>query len=866
MKLVHQVAVMIAALLLLLIGVLGLSSFILIDEEFRTLEQHDVLRELHRGEAALDADRASLVADSRDWAYWDDTYSFSRGEFPEFVERNLMPETYENLDIDSFVIFAPDGSLQYSRTLNRSSLEFETAAPLLLATLATAGLSTRALAADEPIDGLVHVEDRLMMVVAAPILTSTFEGPPAGTLVLTRTLDEERMDAVSELVGLPVSLMLPPLPDGEGSVVLKDGDALLVPENASFVSGYSRITDLGSHDVWLRLELPRTVTAGGERAKAVFFGAIVLMVLLFGLVALLVTDRRYLRRIRTITTSVETIGRNPGTARIPALRGNDEISSLGTAINGMLDDLLAFHEQLGESEERFRAVVEDQTELICRIGPDGSIVFANRAFLRLFNLPGGIEGQEFGGLLPASVAGEMSEAIGSTSPGQPPVETEITVENGSTVRQIAWTVRALGGGAHQFVGRDVTEQQEVLAELRRYRDELEGLVAERTAECMAMHDRLAASERLEALGVLAGGIAHDFNNLNAAALGNLELARAGIDSDDPVRERLDELARQLERSTSLTTQLLTFAQGGSPVKRAVQISDLVSEAAEFACRGTGVRCLFSSPRDIWTVEADPGQVSHVVSNLVLNAVQAMDGRGQVEVRLSTVVLDGGEGMPLPAGPYVRCEVRDHGPGVPPELLTRIFDPFFTTRPRGTGLGLSASFSIVRRHGGYLACEPAVGGGASFIIYLPAHPGVRQASPPAAEPTHLESVASNARVLLMDDEAAIREVTGAMLRMNGFRVECAADGEEALERYREALAAAEPFDLVIMDLTVPGGMGGVEAMEQLLALDPMVRAIVSSGYSNDPVMADHAAWGFVGVLPKPYRLNQLLDAVRSALAA
>ena len=466
MKLVHQVAVMIAALLLLLIGVLGLTSFVLLDGEYRILEEHDVLRELYRGEAAMDVERDGLEADARDWAYWDDTYRFSRGEFPEFVERNLMPETFENLDIDSFVIFAPDGSLQSSYTLNRSSLEFETTPPHLLATLTTVGLPARALGADKPIEGLVHVEDQLVMVVAAPILTSTFEGPPAGTLIMARVLDEERMGAVSTLVGVPVSLVLPPLPDGEGSVVLKDGDALLLPENASVINGYSRITDLGGHDVWLRLELPRTVNAGAERAKVVFFGAIVLMVLLFGLIALLATDRLYLRRIRTITTSVETIGRNPGTDRIPALRGTDEISSLGSAINGMLDDLLGFHKRLGESEERFRAVVEDQTELICRIGPDGSVVFANRAFLRLFNLPDGIEGQELVGLLPVSLAGDMSEAIRSTSPEHPTVETEITVENGSTVRQIAFTVRALGGGAHQFVGRDVTEQHEVLAELR----------------------------------------------------------------------------------------------------------------------------------------------------------------------------------------------------------------------------------------------------------------------------------------------------------------------------------------------------------------------------------------------------------------
>lgn len=854
---------MTAFLLLLLIVVLGIGSTMLIDEEYRALEQQDVLRELERGRSALDLGTETLQGSVRDWAFWDETYRFARGEYSGYVETNLNSDTFDNLDIDSFLVFSPDGSLLFARTLNRSSSGFEGPSPPLLAALESAGLPARAFLSDDTVSGLVTVGDRPVLVAASRILTSTYGGPPAGTLCLVRLNDDERMDAIARLVGYPVTFVPPPLPAPPGTVVHEDGDVLVVPGNGSTVSGYTRIPDLGGRDVWLRVELPRTMVAAGDRAKTVFFGGIVFMVSLFGLIVLLAVERFYLGRIRTLTTSVGTIERNPGTGRIPALRGNDELTSLGAAINGMLDELQAFHNRLAESEERFRAVVEDQTELICRTGPDGAVVFANHAFLRFFDIPDDTGGRRLDGLLPAPIARELEDAARSHAPGTPPVETETVVGDGPSPRRIDWTVRALGGGAYQFVGRDETERYEALAELRRYRDELEELVAERTEELLAMHERLAATERLEALGVLAGGIAHDFNNLNAAALGNLELVRAGIAPDDPVQERLDQLARQLERSTSLTTQLLTFSQGGSPVKRAVRIAGLVAESAQFACRGTGVRCLVSSPEDLWTVEADPHQLSQVVSNLVMNAVQAMDGHGQVEVRLSNVVLNEDGTIPLPAGPYVRCEVRDHGPGVPPELLHRIFEPFFTTRPQGTGLGLSASFSIVRRHGGHLACEPAPGGGASFVFLLPALPG-RHPAPRAVEPPHPERPVTGARVLLMDDEPAIREVTAAMLRMNGFQVVCAADGEEALDRYRAALTAGERFDLVIMDLTVPGGMGGVEAIEALLALDPRVRAIVSSGYANDPVMADPAAWGFVGVLPKPYRLNQLLDAVGSAL--
>ena len=866
MKLVPQIIVMVALLLLIQIGMLSLTSTTLIGGTYATLEQRDVVQELRRCEAALENEQIDLSGAVLDWAHWDDTYQFARGENPAYVERNLMLETFRNLDIDTFLIYAPDGTLRYGRVLNRSSLQFSDVPVSMTDAIAGTVVPARALEADDTVEGLLVVGDRPVLSAASHILTSTSDGPSAGTLVLIRDLDDERMAAIADVVRLPIALVSPPLPDGPGSVVLDGGEALLLPVNSSSVSGYLRLTDLAGHDLWLRIELPRTLVTSGETAKATFLGAMAVTIILFGLVALVATDRLFLRRIRTISLAVEKIGRQAGQTRVPDLPGHDELSTLGASINGMLDEILAYHGRLNESEARFRAVVEDQTELICRTAPDGTLVFANRAFLRYFSLPVEVEGRHLDQVLPGSLGAVLTGAILSTSPECPVVEPETSCEDGPSLRQVAWTVRSLGGGTHQLVGRDVTVQHEALIELRRYRDELEVLVAQRTAECMAMHDELATVERLEALGVLAGGIAHDFNNLLAAATGNLELIRLELPAHTPVAARLDELGRQLERSTRLTSQLLTFAQGGSPVKRATRIAELVGDTAAFVCLGSGVRSVLSVPEGLWTVEVDPDQITQVISNLVLNGIQAMDGRGAIECTLENVRLDDDGRVPLPPGPYLRCEVRDHGPGVPPDLLLRIFDPFFTTRPTGTGLGLSTSFSIIRRHGGYLACQSAPGGGAAFIFYLPAYPEIDPIPMSPAVPTPPpQTDTGHARILLMDDESAILEVTGSMLRMNGFQVECAADGEDALERYRSAAADGHPFDLVITDLTVPGAMGGRELMEHLLALDPTVRAIVSSGYSNDPIMADHAAWGFVGVLPKPYRLAALLDAVRSALS-
>ncbi len=340
MKLVQQAVVMVAMLLLLLIGMLGLTSVTLINGTYATLEQGDVVRELQRGEAALESEQAGLTGVVMDWALWDDTYYFSRGENPEYVERNLMLETFQNLKFDTFLLYAPDGTLRYSRVLNRSSLLFEEVPFSMTAAIAGTGLPARALAADDAVEGLLVVGGRPVLVAAHRVLTSTFEGPSPGTLVLTRGLDDERMAAVADVVGLPVTLVSPPLPEGPGSAVLDDGEALLLPVNASTISGYARLTDLAGHDLWLRLELPRTIVASGGATAVVFLEAITLMTLLFGLIALVATDRLFLRRIRTITTAVEGIGRHPGGGRVPELSGRDELSMLGTAVNGMLDEIL----------------------------------------------------------------------------------------------------------------------------------------------------------------------------------------------------------------------------------------------------------------------------------------------------------------------------------------------------------------------------------------------------------------------------------------------------------------------------------------------------------------------------------------------
>lgn len=377
----------------------------------------------------------------------------------------------------------------------------------------------------------------------------------------------------------------------------------------------------------------------------------------------------------------------------------------------------------------------------------------------------------------------------------------------------------------------------------------------------AEHEVLRA-QKLESLGVLAGGLAHDFNNLLTGILGNISLARAALPPGTKALERLEAAATASTRAQELTRQLLTFSQGGAPIKKIASIGDLLRDSVTFAIRGSKVRCEFVVPDNLWHVDADVGQIDQVMNNLVINAVQAMPDGGVLTVEAANLTVTGSPGLPLKKGEYVRIAVRDTGIGIPQEYLQKIFDPYFTTKEKGTGLGLASAYSVIRRHDGLMTVESEVGVGSVFTFYLPATP----AAVAIAEEGEEKSAAGRGRILVMDDDDIIRDLAGELLTMLGYEVDFARNGSEALSLYERALREMRPVDVVVMDLTIPGGMGGKEAMQKLLEIDPDAKAIVSSGYSNDPVMGDYEKYGFVGALPKPYNIadmGKMLHAICSA---
>jgi len=374
----------------------------------------------------------------------------------------------------------------------------------------------------------------------------------------------------------------------------------------------------------------------------------------------------------------------------------------------------------------------------------------------------------------------------------------------------------------------------------------------------SMHNKLyewqeiLRAHKLESLGILAGGIAHDFNNILTAILGNISLVKMWINPSDKIYPRLDAVERASIRAIDLTQQLLTFSKGGAPVKKTTSIVELIKDSAEFALRGSNIKCEFNIDENILPVEADKGQLSQVIHNLVINAEQAMPDGGKIIISVNNIKIKKHESLRIPEGMYVMISIRDSGTGIPKELLDKVFDPYFTTKHKGTGLGLAIAYSIIKNHSGFITVDSEYGKGSVFNIYLPAS----DTESIDEETSEDKLYKGKGRVLVMDDEEMVRDAIRDMLVDLGYEVEFAIEGLEAIKKYKEAKLSDKPYDIIIMDLTVPGGVGGKDAIKEILEFDPSAKAIVSSGYSNDPVMANYQTYGFLGVITKPYEFKKL----------
>lgn len=373
-----------------------------------------------------------------------------------------------------------------------------------------------------------------------------------------------------------------------------------------------------------------------------------------------------------------------------------------------------------------------------------------------------------------------------------------------------------------------------------------------------MEQALLNTQKLKSIGVLASGIAHGFNNILATILGNVSMARMQVRSEGEVFDLLSEAETATANAQTLTKQLLTFAKGGTPVKEIASIKDFLKQSSSSVLRGSKSKCEFSIAEDLWSSNVDVGQISLVINNVVSNADQAMPEGGIIQIAASNILMEDADGWPVKPFKYLKISIADKGVGIAEKHLSKIFDPYFTTKQLGMGMGLATAYSITKKHDGHIRVDSQPGTGTTVSIYLLATEKV------ALEKTEIRMITGQGKILFMDDEEALRRMVGRILKNLGYESECAKDGAEATRMVKEAKESGKPYAAVILDLTIPGGMGGKDALSKMLEIDPELKAIVSSGYSNDPVMSNFQEYGFKGIIPKPFNIRSFSKALHEVV--
>jgi len=589
--------------------------------------------------------------------------------------------------------------------------------------------------------------------------------------------------------------------------------------------------------------------------------AITTLVSLLGLAGMLFMIRLITKPLADLAGAAEAIGGERLDVKLAT--SDDEIGQLARAFNRMAEEMRvnqARREKAelakGSSEALYRSLLDNINLGISLINKDFEVIFANAAQGNLLKRD------------PENIIGRKCyrefERRESACPHCPGVK---AMQSGR------------GEEAESFGKNDLGEDVHVLIRafpVRNEQQEITGFIeiVSDISDQKKADEALQRIKSIETIGQLAGGLAHDFNNLLTAIIGNIELAGIGIDPEQGTAVRLAAAGKACEQARRLTNQLLTFAKGGLPVKKMAYLPAILDEACHFSLSGSSFRYLLDASDNLWPVEIDSGQMSQVVHNLLNNAREAMAANptGKIFVVAENVEVEADSKLPLTPGPYVKVAIVDEGQGIRPEILGQIFNPYFTTKgmgaQKGTGLGLTICHSIIHKHGGLITVDSNEMRGATFTIYLPAadRERARLSRAPGIAGAPDQAMPAALRVLILEDEEEVAHIATSFLATLRHHGEVAATGSQAIKMFQAAEATGHPFDLLILDLTIRGGMGGEEVLRKIREIAPTIPAIVSSGYTEDPIMTDCRHHDFQAALPKPFNQATLRAAIAEATAA
>jgi PAS domain S-box-containing protein len=822
-----------AACALLCLAVVHLTIKNLILPSFIRLERESAESDLCRCIGAIAREMFHLEKLCGDWSNWDDTYRFVEDRNQAFLDANIDWPTLESKSgLNVIMIYRLGGERLWGaayRSSGGGAIQLDEFGPALAA-------SHRSLLAfkdrADKRTGLLITSHGPLLLSAQPIMRTDGEGPFSAALIMGRFLDKQTVRDLAKQTRVRFVIKdiqsAPPSSEDARAIRMLVGQPFVISEvTESHLHGSALLRDLlGKPALLLSATFNRDVMEQGLATAQLAALATEATVILA--VSLLVFW--YTQRINE--------------SRRHAAR----VEKLVSERTALLREAQSFLET---------ALAQSPAGIVIADAPDVSVRLANPAALGLF---GGSRS-----LLADKEAAERVAQWRICRPDGEPCEADAqplarAVRGGEVIRGEEFIIRD-ESGSESWVSVNAAPIRDAGGAIRAGIAVLQDVTSQKRAQ-----EVVSTAQRLKSIGTLAGGIAHDFNNILMSLYGNISLAKDDLPPGHPSHPALDEAERSMSRAVRLTHQLLTFARGGEPVKEDVSIAQLAEEVARFDLSGSNVRLLVEQAPGLWRAEADRGQIQQVISNLTINAREAMPDGGTLRISLCNHEAGPGELPNLPAGRYVQIVVRDEGVGIDPKVLGRIYEPYFTTKHNGSGLGLATTFSIIMRHGGLIRAESAPGKGTAFTLHLPASAAPEPAQADPAPRASLKAEPRNTRILVVDDESPVRDLIASMLRKGGHGVETVADGAEAVRRYKAALDAGARYDLLIMDLTIPGGLGGKEALRQIRLLDPRAKAIASSGYAADPVIARGADYGFAATLAKPYTTRDLIEAVERVLAA